>query len=194
MPDLLAHERRTYDAMWAVPAYSEYAPGAGFLSIFRAMTGAKPGDTVLDAGCGSGKGALALRDAGFSVRACDLTDAGLVDEASDIPFSHACLWQDLRGQLPYLIGGKVDWVYCCDVLEHIPTPFAMLVISRLLDIGRRGVFLSISLQPDIFGAWVGTPLHQTVQSFPAWRDQLASLATVVEARDLLNAGVYLVRA
>ncbi len=67
----------------------------------------------------------------------------------------------------------------------------MLTVFRLLEVARRGVFLSIALEPDVFGAWVGKSLHQTVQSFTWWRDNLATLGTLKESRDLLNAGVFL---
>lgn len=187
MTTLLQRERDTYDEMWALAAYAERSPGELLLPIFLDMTQTTMRGSVLDAGCGAGKGAIALAQAGFDVTCCDLTDAGLVPEAKALPFIEAALWSNLKRQV-----GFKDWVYCCDVLEHLPTPFTMLAVSRLLEVARRGVFLSISLQPDNFGAWVGKPLHQTVQSFTAWRDQLAALGMVREARDLMTNGVYLV--
>lgn len=190
---LLERERDTYREMWGVESYAAWAPGADYVPAFRDMSGATPGQTILDAGCGTGKGALALQKAGYQVRMCDLTVDGLVDAAKTMPFDPACLWHDLKPQLRYLHGGVVDWVYCCDVLEHIPTPFTMLVIANLLRVAAKGVFLSISLRGDDFGAWVGTPLHQTVQSFTDWKTQLQELGTIVECRDLLHTGLYLVR-
>lgn len=177
-----------------MPQYSEYAPGEGYVPAFTEMSGAKLKARVLDAGCGTGKGAAALWAAGYRVEMVDLTDAGLVAEARGLPFTQACLWRPLVPQIGYRFGGKVDYVYCCDVLEHVPTPFTMLVVARLLEVASRGVFLSISLSQDQFGAWIGRPLHQTVQSFTAWRDQLREIAEVVEARDLLHSGLYFVRA
>jgi SAM-dependent methyltransferase len=192
---ILVAERDTYDQMWAIDAYATLSPGVQYLPLFLDAITAHEGplprwhaSSVLDAGTGSGKGALALRAAGLTVTLCDLTDAGLVDEARDLPFHVTPLWEPLRR-----IVGWHDWVYCCDVLEHIPPPFTMLVVSRLLEVARKGVFLSISLQPDAFGAWIGKPLHQSVQSFSEWRDQLATIGTVLEARDLLTVGVYLVQ-
>jgi hypothetical protein len=76
------------------------------------------------------------------------------------------------------------------VLEHIPTPFTMLVASRLLEVARKGVFLSISLMPDQFGVWVGESLHKTVQTFPQWKAQLDTVGRLVEARDLLHCGLF----
>lgn len=185
---LVQKERETYDAIWAFDAYAAHSPGEAYLPLFLDMTQDTMRTSVLDAGCGSGKGALALQAAGFDrVVLCDLTPAGLVPEVTALPFVEAPLWSDLKRQI-----GFVDWVYCTDVLEHIPPTFTMLVVSRLLEVARRGVFLSISLVPDSFGAWIGKPLHQSVQSFAQWRDQLDTVGRVVEARDLLHCGVYLV--
>jgi 2-polyprenyl-3-methyl-5-hydroxy-6-metoxy-1,4-benzoquinol methylase len=179
-------ERATYEDIWSVDEYARHSPGAAYVPLFLDMAQTTMRTSVLDAGCGTGKGALALQAAGFTVQLCDLTDAGLLPEARALPFTEVCLWDDLKR-----VVGFQDWVVCCDVLEHIPTPFTMLVIARLLEVARRGVFLSISLVPDQFGVWVGKPLHQTVQSFTQWQEQVSALATVKEARDLLHTGVFL---
>jgi SAM-dependent methyltransferase len=185
---LITQERDLYESIWAIDAYRSHAPGEEFLPIFLDLIGGAGPMTVLDAGTGSGKGALALDAAGFHVDLCDLTFDGLVPEARHLPRAEACLWSDLRRRL-----GPRDYVYCCDVLEHIPPGFTMLVVSRLLEVARRGVFLSISLTTDNFGVWVGQPLHKTVLSFPQWRDQLAAIAEIVECRDLLITGLFLLR-
>jgi 2-polyprenyl-3-methyl-5-hydroxy-6-metoxy-1,4-benzoquinol methylase len=195
---LRTKEAQLYTDVWALPSYGTFSPGEQYVPLFLDMAQITPDTTfrytVLDAGCGSGKGALALKAAGFAeVHCCDYTDEGLVPEARALPFHAVSLWDDLRVGVQYLPGRSVDYVYCCDVLEHIPTAFTMLVISRLLEVSRRGVFLSISTVPDQFGAWAGQPLHKTVQPFTWWRDQIHELGAVVEARDLLNAGVYLVQ-
>lgn len=189
MSDIVTTERQTYSDMWTVPAYSAHSPGEMmvpvFLSMLRRTT--MSAESVLDAGCGSGKGALALRDFGFKVSLCDITDEGLDPEARLMPFERVVLWEDLRQGV-----GFHDYVYCCDVMEHIPPTFAMLVVSRLLEVARSGVFFSISFVPDTMGAWIGKPLHQTLQSFVDWRDQLSTVSRLVEARDMLNAGAFLV--
>lgn len=193
MSNLHASERAKYEEMWALPGYATYSPGVTYLPLFLDMAKTSRGETILDAGCGSGKGALALQAAGFEVRLCDLTADGLVAEASAMPFDIACLWHDLAPQLRYVQGGAFDWVYCCDVLEHIDEALTMLVITRLLAVARRGVFLSIATVPDAHGVWIGDTLHQTVKPFWWWRDHLREVGQLVEARDLLTAAVFLVR-
>lgn len=187
---ILEQDRETYREIWGVESYAALSPGELLVPVFRDMAQPRPGAMILDAGCGSGKGALALEAAGFAVRLCDLTDAGLLPEAAHLPFAEACLWHDLR---PALGGPFVHYAYCCDVLEHIPTALTMLVVHQLLAVCTSGVFLSISFEEDILGAWVGQVLHRTTQNFVWWRDHLDAVAEIVEARDLLNMGTFLIR-
>jgi SAM-dependent methyltransferase len=182
-----AAELALYEDVWtSIDTYGHHSPGEARVAMFGAMSGASSG-SVLDAGCGSGKGSIALQAAGFDPTLADMTDAGLVDEARRFTFVRGCLWHPIAAPQSY------DYVYCCDVLEHIPTEYTMLTVARLIDIAREGVFLSIALVPDQFGVWVGKHLHQTVQPFTWWRDRLAELGSVVEGRDLIDSGVFYVR-
>lgn len=190
------HERETYETLvGTVPQYADFSPAEQYLPIFLEIVGDRRG-TVLDAGCCTGKGGVFLASHGFDVTLCDLTDAGLTSEAMALPFVRMSLWHDLR----LTARGKghpsrssFDYVVCCDVLEHIPTHFTMLVIDQLLRVTRHGLFLSISLVPDAFGSWVGTVLHQTVQPYLWWREGIGELGRVVEARDLIGSAVFYVR-
>lgn len=182
---LADHETALYDAVWDLPGYAAHAPGEHYVPILREHC--PPPTTVLDAGCGSGKGALALEAAGYTVSLCDLTDSGLVDEARHLPFQRACLWKPLRPQLRM---GAVGAVYCTDVLEHLPEALTLLAVDQMLRLATHGVLISLSTQPDAFGAWVGRPLHQTVKPFVWWRDLLDEVGTVVDARDLVGPAVY----
>lgn len=187
-----AQERETYRDMFAIESYGDFSPGERYAPVFASL--ATPGATVLDAGCGTGKGLLALEALGYDVFGCDLTADGLLPETKHLRMVEACLWRDLSA-VTFLAGvEQFDYVYCCDVLEHIPTPFTMLVVRNLLSVAKHGVFLSIALQPDQCGVWIGKHLHRTVQSFSEWRDQLKELGTVTEARDLMTTGIYMVTA
>ena len=196
--NVLQTERQLYQDVWqSIDQYGTFAPGEHYLPLFLQMVGERRG-TVLDAGTGSGKGALALMAAGFKVLACDVTDAGLYD-SGPITFRLACLWHDLSFLLNAArhVGSPhgrttFDYVYCTDVLEHIPPQFTMLAVDQMLRVTKHGLFLTVSLGPDSFGVWVGQALHQTVQSFTWWRDSLKELGTVVEARDLMVNAAFLV--
>ena len=189
-------ERAVYQDIFQIPTYSDHSPGEVYAPLFASLAQAPA--TVLDAGCGSGKGMLALTALGFSVYGCDLTDAGLVPEARALGnMLQACLWRDVFPVAYIAASGKTgdcafqfDYAYCCDVLEHIPPTFTMLAVRNILAVTRYAAFFSIALTPDNFGVWVGKPLHQTVQSFTDWRDQLSEVGRVLEARDLGVNGIY----
>src|SRR6187402_2107708 len=104
MGALLQAEQDTYSQVWQIPGYHEYSPGEVVARAFMDMSGAKSGETILDAGCGSGKGALALRDLGFLVSMCDITDSGLLPEARSLPYDECALWWDIKAKL-----GRFDW-------------------------------------------------------------------------------------
>jgi 2-polyprenyl-3-methyl-5-hydroxy-6-metoxy-1,4-benzoquinol methylase len=183
--NFLALDRQKYEDLAAVPAYADHSPGEQFAPMFCELVGDQRG-TVLDAGCCTGKGGLALATAGFTVELCDYTDALLVPEAAALQFKRVrTLWDD-----PFWY---YDFVYCCDVLEHIPREFTMITVRNLMGMVRTGAFFSVALTPDSFGAWVGRPLHETVESFVWWRDRLKEFGTLEDARDLGHTGIYYVR-
>jgi len=213
---LLAKEKETYESIWGIPLYEEEGikPGLMFIDVFTEYA-SEPG-TVLDAGCGAGHVGVILKDKGYDVTLVDITPAGLTDEAKELPFIEASIWSDLYpvAYMAYLRTKnepetfmdakdkewkgtikdiRFDWVYCCDVMEHLPEALTMLAVHQLLSVARKGVFLSINFQPDVFGAWVGHALHQTVKPFTWWRDMLSEVGEVVEARDLLRTGLFMVR-
>ena len=78
------------------------------------------------------------------------------------------------------------------MLEHIPTEYTMLVIERCLEAAPVS-FFHISFDPDSFGQYIGQPLHLTQQPFAWWRDRLGELGALVDARDLLGHGIFLLR-
>lgn len=188
---IVAQERETYREVYDLlePTYgTEQAdsPGYDFSAQFRDIVGEARG-TILDAGCGAGLGAVALAEAGFTIAMmCDLIDVR-GPAAQAFPFREACLWHALRPQLRL---GTVDWVYSCDVLEHLPTQFVALAIDQMLRVATRGVFLSVMLKADKLGVFVGKPLHQTIRPYRWWRDTCRELGRLTDARDLGTSATF----
>jgi SAM-dependent methyltransferase len=97
---------------------------------------ARPGERVLDLGCGAGRFVAALRDAGSDPIGVELAEAALERARANAPGA------DLRrladdGSLP-LEHASVDLVWCSEVLEHVAdTGHLLLEVRRVLRLDGR---------------------------------------------------------
>jgi SAM-dependent methyltransferase len=97
---------------------------------------AKPGERVLDLGCGAGRFVAALQDAGADPVGVELAEAALERARRNVPGAelHA-LAPD--GAIP-LEDASVDLVWCSEVLEHVPDTAGLLSeVRRVLRTGGR---------------------------------------------------------
>jgi SAM-dependent methyltransferase len=183
---LAVSERQKYEKVWSIEGYKNFSPGEYVLPLFRQMVRMKPGATLLDIGCGTGRVSQRLSDLGWNV---SMMDHVQVNKDSVIPFYKQNLWTRWRVSLKEGDSVKWDQGYCCDVMEHIPPKEVDKTLKNILSHCDR-VFFSIHFGEDNFGAAVGHPLHLTVKPFMWWADKLREYGTVVQARDLLGMGVY----
>jgi SAM-dependent methyltransferase len=89
---------------------------------------ARPGERVLDLGCGAGRFVAALRDAGADPVGVEIAESAL-ERAR-----HVAPGADLRllepdGSVP-LEHGSVDLVWCSEVLEHVADTGHLLLEAR----------------------------------------------------------------
>ena len=97
---------------------------------------ARPGERVLDLGCGAGRFVAALRDAGADAVGVELAEAALSRARVNAPGADLRLVEP-DGSLP-LEHGSVDLVWCSEVLEHVPdTAHLLLEVRRVLRTGGR---------------------------------------------------------
>lgn len=175
-------EREKYSRIWQIPSYSKESPGLQHVDMFAAIAKPIPGQSVADVGAGDGAASNALRDRlQLRVTAFDLTNTAWKGKP-DIPLHLGSVWRGVPG-------GMFDHVYCCDMMEHIPTELVALAVDRILMAGAR-CFFSISFLPDAFGAFIGEPLHLTVRPFTWWRDLFREIGRLDEARDMMGEGVF----
>lgn len=187
--DPAAPERAKYDEIWSMPEYRVFSPGMENVDRFIQVLKPTKGDTLIDIGCGEGKAGLAFQEYGLDVSWLDITEAQLSEQISRKRFIESPIWHDLWTHRRVL-----GWQYgfCCDVMEHIPIEFTMLSLERIIRSCRTSWF-QISHEPDMFGHLIGTPLHLTVQPFDWWRDRIASVGVITDARDLCGMGLFVVR-
>lgn len=157
-------ERAKYVTMWNSPTYRKMAPGEQHIENAEKLLGMKPGDTVIDFGCGTGRGAQALQDNGYKVTAVDFAP-NCLDEGITVPFVQGCLWD-----LPDI---RADWGYCTDVMEHIPTEKVGDVLRNISE-RVKGCYFAISTRDDSLGWIAGKKLHLSILMPEQWQQLLGA--------------------
>jgi len=182
-------EQNKYAQLWGMPQYREWSPGMDNVQRFLDIVKPAAGASILDIGCGSGKAGLEFANLGFDVWWHDITEAGLDPHVPRERFLQSTLW---RWEVPSS-DDNFDYGFCCDVMEHIPPEFTMLVLHLILS-ACKTTWFQIALIPDNCGQLIGETLHLTVRPFTWWRDRFLDLgAQIIEARDLIDSGLYIVR-
>jgi SAM-dependent methyltransferase len=177
-----ASESDKYARMWAVKGYRRYSPGeVAAPDAFTALD-MKPGERLLDLGCGTGRGGMYFFEQGLDV---DLVDFCPAAPEVELPFTDACLW----GEIPVEPG---DWVYCCDVLEHIPRERVDAVLANIARLMQRGGYLQIHCAPDGFGAVIGEKLHVTVEAPLWWHERVAAHFRIVLEKTLDTTATFVI--
>lgn len=160
-------ERDKYERMWAVDSYRDVAPGELAAARFMDLIGKGP---VIDFGCGTGRGGLALSRAGLDVRLLDFASNCRDEACRHLPFIQHDLTQASPVSAPY--------GYCTDVLEHIP-PADVDVVIRNIMASAQTVFFQISTVPDSMGATINQTLHLSVHPLGWWADTFIRLGFTV---------------
>lgn len=118
---------------------------------------ARPGESVLDAGCGSGYFWHALRNRGMGLEYWGIdAAASLIDVGQDILPAFGLPSERLRTMRLEDLDGQVDHVVCINVLSNIDNYHRPL--ERLLHVARRSIILRESFKK-------GTEYHYVKDRF-----------------------------
>lgn len=187
--NIIETELAKYAEIWRdVPAYRDYSPGMENVTRFMNVIKPERASSLLDVGCGTGEAGLEFQRLGLNVRWLDITHEGLNKSVPRDCFQQACLWMDWERNLT----STYDYGFCCDVMEHIPTEYSMLVVDRIIS-ACDVTWFQIALVPDQFGAAIGQPLHLTVKPYSWWLERLRLAGHVIDARDLCQQALFVVR-
>lgn len=179
--------REFYEAFWA-DAPDEAEPYEWERRRALLLAEARPGDRVLDLGCGTGRFLTALREAGAEPAGVEIAEAAAeIARATGVEVRIT----EPDGSLPYG-HGEFDLVWCSEVLEHIPdVGQALFEIRRVLARDGR-LLLTVPYHGRVSAAWIALtrfeahfdPLGQHVRFFTR-----RSLTGALEACGFEPAGV-----
>ena len=114
---------------------------------------ARPGERVLDLGCGAGRFVAALRDGGADPVGVEIAEAALERARRNAPGADLRLLEP-DGSLP-LEHGSVDLVWCSEVLEHVAdTEHLLLEARRVLRRGGR-LLITVPFHGRVKAALIG---------------------------------------
>lgn len=177
-------EKEKYDIIWREqPNYRECSPGETFAPFFfdGFKSELRAGQTITDFGCGTARVAKEFLARGLNTNLVDISPYCLDEEirrlltlfANQLHFHQGCLWQLPEGLKP------TYWMYCCDVLEHIPEDYVGKCIEQIATRTKHGGYFSICLTEDMAGKKLGHPLHLTVKDKDFWIKKISQHFKIV---------------
>ncbi len=184
--NLVQVEREKYEDIWAYDSYKDHSEGMMNVPRFLTHIEPRPGQSIIDIGCGQGNAGLELQKHGLRTWWLDITDAGLMPEVDRTRFIQAPIWSDWKRPRGW------DYGFCCDVMEHIPPEFVMLCAERIIKNCGTTWFQICNLNEN-FGDAIDKTLHLTVRQFTWWKERLGMLGTIVDARDLCGVCMFVVK-
>lgn len=171
-------ETAKYDVIWrGYPSYREYSPwetgevvAPFFFEGFKGEI--LSGQTLINFGRATARVAKDFLAKGLNTTLVGISPCSLDEELRSLLFSNqihfvqACLWK-----LPESLK-SAHWIYCCNVLEHIPEGYIDSVLEAMAKKMRFGGYFSICLQKDLAAKKSNPPLHLTVKKKAWWEEKI----------------------
>lgn len=171
MTSLADLEREKYEKVWTFPKYRDWSPGESLVCDAVMSLNMKPGESVIDYGCGTGRALKLFQEMDIKVTGIDHAANCL---ETDVPFIQSCLWD-----LPDI---ESDYAFCTDVMEHIPEEKVSDVLNGIKE-RCRAAYFQICLTKDGFGPLIlGEPLHLTVQPVEWWAQKMPWAKKTIHAK------------
>jgi len=161
-------EQAKYEKMWEYEEYRATSPGEACAHTFLEQARPLKDSTLLDLGCGTGRGGLMLALFGrMKVTLIDFAKNALDEDVRNAtvtqPTRISWVQADLTKQLPL----QASYGYCCDVMEHIP-PSQLDTVLRNILAAAPHTFFQISCREDHCGMIIDEELHLSIHPYEWW--------------------------
>ncbi len=182
-------EKQKYEKMWQQDPYRATSPGylaaQDFLTFFEKRL--QPSDLLIDFGCGTGMAAIPFLQAGLNVSLVDIAENCLSENIETlkilsperIQFFTSSLWE-LPKSLP-----SSDWIYCIDVLEHLPPEKVEPSLKGMAQRTKKGGALQVFLIDEGMGRMIGETLHLTLRPLAWWTEKISSYWEIEKIETIL---------
>lgn len=153
-----------YDIYWKTNKKSKNSWNYG-INVIDQLINRYEFNTILDAGCGSADVVRYLMAKGFDAKGIELSGNALREHAPDL-LRKKIVQQGSLTKLPFE-DNYFDVVFSSEVLEHIPEEEIPMVISEIVRVTKKVIFLTISLRPSSnFNKY-----HINIKSRNWWEDK-----------------------
>jgi len=161
-------EKDLYTMMWERPEYRVVAPGEHIAHEFLNQAKPPKGASVIDLGCGTGRGALNLAFfGGLDVTMVDFAKNCLDEDIVPMLETQKHVMRFVEADLSQPLPVKAAYGFCTDVMEHIRPHHVDQVLDNCLEACQH-VFFQIATEDDKLGQLVGHKLHLSVHSYAWW--------------------------
>lgn len=170
-------EKEVYEYLWDQDYYRRISVSKKMLSEYVNGLDYNPGDTVIDIGCGAGKGSkYILQNSKMNVVMLDFAENCLDQETRDLIDDDKLKFfiHDITEKFPV----KARFGFCVDVMEHIQPELVDQTLKNIFDACDE-VFFNIAMVEDRAGKEIGRKLHLTVRNEQWWLNKLKEFGATV---------------
>ena len=160
-------EREKYERLWEVDDYRLRSPGLKQVDHFLTVCAPEKHETILDVGCGTGKATHKLRELGYEAYGVDLAYNAMETNDRDEVVDYLMVGDYTEMRCEY------DWIFCCDMLEHLPNSQLEPTLKKIARESAKGFYLQVPTFPDHGKQWeedCDFVLHHTVKDAAWWAE------------------------